>query len=238
MLSDLMIVAGRVLTILPLFLAIALFMGRRAMGEVPIFDFLVIITLASVVGADVANPDVSHIPTVTALLLIAILQKVVSHLKLSHRKFNKLINFSPTTVVYEGVILHKHLKKVGFSIENLLQMLRDKGIFDLQEVHIAIIEANGALSVLKTPDKQLVTLGNLNMTSSLLPLSFPVIMEGNIQTKVLASRNLNKQWLWTELEKQGIVEIQEVFFASVNLQNELHLSRYQDQQSQAPMMDD
>ncbi|GAB2569162.1 DUF421 domain-containing protein [Gracilibacillus alcaliphilus] len=226
-LNDYLIVVLRVVTLLPLFLAVALFMGRRAMGEVPIFDFLVIITLASVVGADIGNPDISHGPTVVAIILIALLQKIVSHVKLSHRKINKFINFTPTTVIYEGMILHQPLKKIGFSIDNLLQMLRDKGIFDIQEVHIAIIEGNGALSVLKKPEKQLVTLDKLQIPPSPPPLTFPVILEGAIHTKGLEARNLNQQWLTAELAKHGITDSREVFFASVNMANELYVSLYQ-----------
>lgn len=75
LLKDLLLVGWRVLTILPLLLVITLFMGKRAVGELPVFDFLVIITLASVVGADIADPNINHLPTIFAIIVIALLQK-------------------------------------------------------------------------------------------------------------------------------------------------------------------
>ncbi|MCS3600250.1 uncharacterized membrane protein YcaP (DUF421 family) [Bacillus sp. JUb91] len=36
-------------------------MGKRAIGELPIFDFLIIITLGAVVGADIADPSIKHL---------------------------------------------------------------------------------------------------------------------------------------------------------------------------------
>nr|WP_323741919.1 hypothetical protein [Salinibacillus xinjiangensis] len=50
--TDSLIVLGRVLTIMPLLLFIGIFMGKRAIGELPVFGFLIVITLGSVVSAD------------------------------------------------------------------------------------------------------------------------------------------------------------------------------------------
>lgn len=61
LLKDVALVLGRVVTILPLLLFVTLFMGKRAIGELPVFDFLIIITLDAVVGADIADPDIHHL---------------------------------------------------------------------------------------------------------------------------------------------------------------------------------
>ncbi|MDX8045253.1 DUF421 domain-containing protein [Gracilibacillus sp. S3-1-1] len=232
--DDLLIVFARVVTILPIMLIITIFMGKRAIGELPVFDFLVIITLASVVGADIADPNINHFPTIVAVILIGILQKLVSYVKIANRRAGKLLTFEPTVVIYDGTILHQNLKDTGFSIDNLLQLLRDKDAFDIREVEIAIIEANGTLSVLKKPDKQPVTSDQLETKQPLSTLTFPVIMEGTINSKMLNARNLSEEWLLQELKKKGVTNQQEVFFASINMLNELHLSRYDDQYVDTP----
>ena len=48
-------------------------------------------------------------------------------------------------------------------------MLREKNIFDINEVETAIIEANGALSLLKKPQKNSVTLEDMNIIKPTLP---------------------------------------------------------------------
>lgn len=66
----------RISTILPLFLFITLLTGRRKIGELPVFDFLVILILGSVVGADIADPEIEHLPTafaVTSIMLTLLL---------------------------------------------------------------------------------------------------------------------------------------------------------------------
>ncbi|WP_208592079.1 DUF421 domain-containing protein [Gracilibacillus suaedae] len=232
--SDLLIIVGRVLTILPLLLIVTLFMGKRAIGELPVFDFLVIITLASVVGADIADPNIDHFPTIIAVILIGLLQKIVSYVKLANRQVGRLITFEPTIVVYDGTFHQRNLKDTGFSIDNILQMLRDKGVFDVNEVEIAVIEANGSLSVLKKPEKNPVTAEDLQINQPISKVSYPVIVEGIVHNKVLEARNLNEEWLQAELRNKGITNPKDVFFASINLLNEIQISTYEDQFNEMP----
>ncbi|UOQ83341.1 DUF421 domain-containing protein [Gracilibacillus salinarum] len=234
LLSDLLLIIGRIVTILPLLLLVTLFMGKRAIGELPVFDFLVIITLASVVGADIADPNIQHLPTTIAIIAIGVLQKIVSHLKLANRTIGKLLTFEPTVVVYQGTLLPQNLKKIGYSIDNILQMLRDKEVFDVSDVELALVEANGSLSVLKKTEKTAVTRQDLQIENTDTSISYPVIIEGKIITSMLNNRNLNEQWLETELQKWSITKTKEVFFASVNSNNQLHISLYDDQYVDAP----
>ena len=70
--KDMLIIFVRILTILPLLLCITLFMGKRAIGELPVFDFLIVIILGALVGADIADPDIKHLPTAIAIIFIGI----------------------------------------------------------------------------------------------------------------------------------------------------------------------
>lgn len=147
--KDLLLVAGRIVTIFPLLLAIALFMGKRSIGELPVFDFLVVIALGAVVGADIADPKIEHIHTGFAIILIGLMQRIVSILAIKYRKFGKLITFEPTVVISNGNLLEQNLRKVRYSIDNILQMLRENDVFHLDEVKLAVLESNGRLTVYK-----------------------------------------------------------------------------------------
>ncbi len=143
---DLLNVIGRIFTILPLLLAVTLVMGKRSIGELPVFDFLVILTLGSVVGADIAEPKVNHLFTMFAVVAIASLQMFVSYLKIKNRKFGRLVTFEPTIVIYKGQFLVNNMQAIRYSIDNVLQMLREKDVFNVTDVELAIIEANGSSS--------------------------------------------------------------------------------------------
>lgn len=222
--NDLLIVAGRILTILPLMLFVALYMGKRSIGELPVFDFLVIITLGSVVGADIADPSVPHIHTAVAIVLIGLFQRFVSKISIRYRKFGHIITFEPVIVIQDGEFIVKSLKKQRYSIDNVLQMLREKDIFDINDVHLGIIEANGKLSILKKDSKASVTIEDLGLVKKASSISYPVIVDGKVYNDVLEKLKLNEHWLHQQLLNANIKDTEDVFFASVNDKKEIHLS--------------
>ncbi|WP_346886192.1 DUF421 domain-containing protein [Clostridium sp. UBA4395] len=222
--NELLIVTGRITTILPLLLFVVLHMGKRSIGELPIFDFLVIIILASVVGADIADPAVPHIHTAVAIVLLGTFQRIVSKIIIKQRKLGHIITFEPTIIIQDGQFLVENLTKQRYSIDNVLQLLREKNIFDITSIHLAIIEANGKLSILKQSNKVPVTLEDLDLTNSHHTISYPVILDGKVYEDVLKKLNLNKLWLHEQLLNSNINNTKEVFFASVNDNKELHIS--------------
>lgn len=221
--KDILLVLGRIITIIPLLLFMTLFMGKRAIGELPVFDFLIILLLGAVVGADIADPNIKHLPTAISIIAIGIFQRIIANWKIKNRKIGKFLTFEPTVVVQNGKLVHENMRKVRYSIDNVLQMLREKNVFDINEVETAIIEANGALSVLKKPLKNAVTLEDLNIIKPTSLISFPVIVEGTVYADVLREVNLNEEWLNQELENQGVSHLKDVFFASINRKLELHV---------------
>jgi uncharacterized membrane protein YcaP (DUF421 family) len=214
----------RIITIIPLLLITTLYMGKRSIGELPVFDFLIVITLGAVVGADIADPKIQHIHTAVAIVLIGLFQRIVSGYKIRNRKFGHIITFEPTIVIQDGRFIVSNLKKIRFTIDNVLQMLREKDVFDISEVHLGIVEANGRLTVLKKPEKNVVTVEDLKIANKTTSLSYPLIIDGEVHHEVLAKLALSTGWLKSELNSLGISDVQEVFFASVNMCNELHIS--------------
>ncbi len=222
------LILGRIVTILPLLLFITLSMGKRAIGELPVFDFLIIITLGAVAGADIADPSIHHLPTAVAIVGIGILQKIVAKWKISNRKVGRLLTFEPTVIIQNGKFLNKNLKEIRYSIDNILQMLREKDVFDISEVETAIVEANGALSVLKKPQNNAVTLEDMKIVTTASKITFPVIIEGSIYSNVLKDLGVHEAWIKQQLSNQGIAT-KDVFFASINQKLELQVSLNDDE---------
>ena len=129
--KDMLLILGRIVTIIPLLLFTTLFMGKRAIGELPVFDFLIVIILGALVGADIAEPDIKHLPTAFAIIAIGVFQRIVTRWKISNRKIGRLLTFEPTVVLQNGKFVNENLKKIRYSIDNILQMLREKDVFDI-----------------------------------------------------------------------------------------------------------
>ncbi|WP_428911501.1 DUF421 domain-containing protein [Niallia sp. Krafla_26] len=222
--KDTLLVYGRIITILPLVLFITLLMGRRSIGELPVFDFLIIISLGAVVGADLSDPEIRHFHTVMTIIGIGLLQIIITYLSIRRRRFGKWITFEPIVVIKNGTLLVGNLRKIRYSVDNILQMLREKGVFDVSEVELAIVEANGNLSVYKQSNKTPVTIEDLGIRKKEEGLSYPIILEGKLYHEVLQDLEVDETWLYAELEKQGIDHIKNIFYASLTKDKKLHVS--------------
>lgn len=234
---DSVMVLGRIVTILPLLLFMGLFMGKRSIGELPVFDFLVVLVLGSVVGADIADPKINHVHTVVAIIAIALLQKFIIFIKMNNRKIGRLFTFEPTIVIYNGNFLTQNLKGINYSIDNILQMLREKDVFNLGDVEMAIIEANGKLSVRLLPQKEVMKREDMGVEVSENSYEIPVILDGEFQYDLMDRLNKSEEWLRNRLAEQHVPDVERVFYASLNEKDELYISLKEYKPVDVPIVD-
>lgn len=154
-----------------------------------------IITLGSVVGADIADPRIEHIHTAAAIIGIGLLQKTISYMLLRSRRIGKGLTFEPTVVIMDGVFKVKNLRKIHYSLDNILQMLREKEVFDVSTVKLGINEANGKISVYKNIDKSPVVREDIGLKGNKENLPYPVIIEGKIDHHTLRGMGMSESWL-------------------------------------------
>ncbi len=222
--EDIMKVLGRIITILPLLLAITIFMGKRSVGELPVFDLLVLLVLGSVVGADIADPEIKHIHTVVAMIAIALLQRWIIRMKLKSRKVGKWLTFEPTVVIYNGRLIEKNISRINYSIDNILGMLREKDIFVMEDVELAIIEANGMMSVKKTASKEPVTRADSGILYRGGGYQVPLILDGKVEYDSLNQLHKDEAWLRRSLMRLGVDTDASVFYAAVSDEGELSVT--------------
>ena len=220
---DYVVLLFRIVTIMLTLLIMTLIMGRRQVGELPVLDFIIAITIGSVAGADIADFSIPHLPTVVAIILLGSLQVIFTKLILKKRKAGKFFTFEPVIVIQKGKIVKKNLQKIGFSLDNLLFKLRQQGIQSPEEIDYGIIEPNGGLSLIKNPEHRPPTAGEMGIKIPGENLILPVIADGKVFPQVLRSHNLDVSELQEKLAAKGIRSFKEVFFASLDKNQNLYL---------------
>lgn len=220
-----LIITFRIVSILILALVMTLIAGRRKIGELPVFDFIIFITLGAVIGADIADPDIEHLPTAFAIVLLVVIHYLYSRIIIKNRKAGKLVTFEPVVVIENGQFVTVNLRKLRYSIDNVLMMLREKDVFDISEVEFAIIESTGQISVLKKSQFLPITAKEIKLNTEYKGLSIPLIVEGEIYEDNLKKLKLDKKWLMSQLKDKNIDSVEGVFFASINTDGQLYVSK-------------
>jgi uncharacterized membrane protein YcaP (DUF421 family) len=220
-----LIIALRIVSVMALFLFLVLKTGRRKIAELPVYDFLSIIVIGSVIGADIAEPNIPHLPTLFAVILIIALQYLVSYLLINNKKIARKITFGPTVIIQNGQFIKSNMKRLKYSIENVQMALREKDIFDLNEVEYAIVEGSGSLSVLKKSQFLPLTPSDMKLTPDAKGLAVPLIIDGKVHDGNLQQLKRDRAWLTSQLDQAGIHDFSEVFYADCNMEGRLYISK-------------
>lgn len=113
------------------------------------------------------------------------------------------------------------MRKARYNLDELLEQLRLKSIFNLGDVEFAILETSGELSVLLKSQKRAATPKDLQIETKYEGLPLVLVMDGQVMSSELKKSQLSEAWLRTELEKHGVKNPQEVLIASLNTSGEL-----------------
>ena len=123
-------------------------LGQRTLASMTSFDVGVVIALGSVMGrtALLAEPTlagglVAMVVLFGAQLLFAVARR--------NRRLDRTLNRPPLVLMAHGHFLEGNLQRGKVSEDELRQRLRLAGICHLDEVQAAVLERNGAISVLR-----------------------------------------------------------------------------------------
>ncbi len=136
--------------ILYIFIIICMrFMGKRQLGELQPTELVITILLSEIASIPMENNDVPMINSIFAALLLVCLEIINSVIIMKSTKVRYLLQGKPAIVINDGTLDQKKLKALRFTADDILDQLRQKDIFELEQVQYAVVETNGSLSVMK-----------------------------------------------------------------------------------------
>ena len=179
-------------------------MGKREIGQLPPFDFVVAIIIAELAVIPLESRDLPLWHSILPLVILGLLEVIVSYATLFSHTLRGLICGHPQIIIKNGVLLRKEMRKARYNLDELLAHLREKGIFDPANVEFAVLETSGKLSVIEKSQHRPVTPADLGIPTSYEGLPTVLVMDGNIMKKDLKSINLDEKWLCDVLKEQGL----------------------------------
>ena len=141
------VIAGTVATYLSTMVAVRL-AGRRTVAELSAFDVVVTVAIGSLVASTAVSSDPSYAQGMTALVTLLLLQVGIAAVRQRSATVRRLLDFKPETVVDGGrVDLPTGPLSSQITWDELESKLRQRGIFDLENVALVVVEPTGELSV-------------------------------------------------------------------------------------------
>lgn len=216
-------VAWKTLVVFAVLVALTRIIGRRLLAQLTFFDFVIGVTIGTMGGSYVVtSTEGPYVLLGPAVLGVAVL--ATGFLSLKSLTFRRLLEGEPTTLIQNGRILRHNLLRARYSVDHLQMELRTCGVFDINEVELAVLEPHGKLSVLRKSQHQPVTAGDLGIPAPHRGLSVDVIKDGVVLESNLERFGLTRAWLMDQLKARSIADPTSVLLATACTDGTLFVS--------------
>lgn len=191
--------------------------GKRQIGELEPSELvmtMMISDLATVPMQDFGIPLLTGLIPIATLLSVSLL---LSQICLNNLRFRALVCGKPTILIWEGRVQQEAMRKNRFTLDELMEELREQGIADIQDVKYAILENSGQLSVLPWGRCQPPTAQQLNLKGP-DDVTLPVVLinDGRILSANLALCGRDEEWLAKQLRARHLTSPREVFLLTLD----------------------
>lgn len=128
-------------------LALLRLTGKRQVGQLAPFDLVLLLVLSNAVQNSMNGGDNS----ITAGLILAVtlvgLNGAVSYLTWKNKKIEAIIEGRPKIIIHNGQLYHDVADKERLTLHEIDSAIRAAGCASIAEVHVAVLENNGHISV-------------------------------------------------------------------------------------------
>ncbi len=202
------------------------FLGKTQISQITPFDFVSALVLGEFVGSAVFQQDIGVVKIAFSVVVWGVLIYITEIITQKSRRLRNFLEGKPSLVIRKGKIIWKELKNNHLDIDQLMQLLRAKDIFSLQDVEYAVLENDGTISVLKKTHADHPTRQDLHLPKEKVSMPAILISDGQVRFDILKQCGLDEAWLHKQLHKQGAKRVGEICYAEWKEGQELYVQRY------------
>ena len=199
-------------------------MGKRQLSDMQTSELVITMIIADIASIPMQNTSQPLLSGVIPVLLLVCIEIFISVLMLKFPMLRKMVCGKPEIIVADGKLRQDMLKKLRLSTEDLSVLLRQQGIFSIDEVAYCIIETNGQISVLPKVRNRTPTIGDMKIAVKDSGLSTVVLSDGEYLYASMELCAVDKQWIDKILNNEGITS-SEVMMMTVNRLKEYSIIR-------------
>ncbi|AKA70997.1 MULTISPECIES: DUF421 domain-containing protein [Clostridium] len=200
-------------------------MGKKQIGELQPFELAITIMISELASFPMQDTRIPIIHGVIAIITLLLIQTILSVFELKSEKIRLLLNGKPSILINNGKIDIKELRRQQFNINDLMEELRLQGYFNLDDIHFAILETSGQLSIIPKTNLAPATKGDLKVPFKQDTIPVTLILDGSINHDNLKILNKDENWLNEKLKRFNIDSPKEVFIALIDSQGSFYYQK-------------
>ncbi len=185
-------------------------MGKRQIGQMQPSELVVTILISDLIAVPMQDIGIPLFHGVIPVLTLVALEIIISVVSLKSVRARNVLCGKPVCIIEEGHVIEEQLKKTRMSVDDLMEELRCKDIFDPADVRYAQIETNGQLTAVLNTDAETVKGKMLGIKKNQNEAFYLIVSDGVLFEGGLRDAEHSMSWLETTLHEKGL-DLRDVF---------------------------
>lgn len=196
-------------------------LGKKQIAQLEFIDYTVGISLGSIAAEMATNTEVPFYYFLIAMTIFFLFAALVAVVGRKTTFLKRLLKGKPATLIYDGKINYKELKKNKIDVNDLLSMLREKGYFDIADVAYAVFEPSGKLSVLPVGAQKPLVMEDLD-NDKIKPAQLEdiLVVDGVLSRSGLNNAGKDDRWLFERLGVTDEKDLKDILLCVYDEEND------------------
>lgn len=200
---------------------LAKIMVNKEISQLSTFDYIIGITIGSIAAEMSTALESDFMQPLVAMIVYALITVLISFINSKSLKIRRVITGTSLVLYNNGNLFKNNFKKSKLDLTEFLMLCRTAGYFNLSELQTVLIEPNGKLSFLPKSNSKPATPKDLNLDLPDEKVLADVILDGKLLRENLFQTGNDEIWLQKELASQGYNDINNIFLATIDSNNNL-----------------
>lgn len=195
-------------------LAVMRLMGKRQIGEMQPFEFVITLLIAELACIPMADISIPLLYGVASVVTIFFLHQLLLLFDLQCKPFKAVVGGKPSVVINKNGIDISQLKRNHLDLSDLIESMRSAGYFSLDEVAYALYESSGQFTAMPREDAP---------REEKVSLPVVIIDDGKYDQKNLALTKTGRAYFERILHEQHIRSARSVFVLTLDGTGKIYL---------------
>lgn len=197
-------------------------LGKRQLGEMELSEFVLAALIADLAAHPLQDIGIPLINGLVPILTLFCCEVLIAGATLKSVHLRSLFFGRPSVLILRGKVIQRELNKNRFSLDELMQELRNQGVLDISKIEYGILETDGRLNVILYASESPVTPAMLNIETSRDAYPAIIINDGHVMETNLRHLGRDMNWLTKQLNERGAYSPSDVFLMTLNKSGQIY----------------
>lgn len=190
--------------------------GKRQLSDLQPFDLIITLLIAELASEPAADINVPLLYGIVPIMALFLMQRLIAFLSLKSDSMGRLVCGRALILIEKGIVIEETLRSAHYTLDDLLEQLRGKDVYQIADVEYAILETNGDLSVMLKGHRQQPTFSDMGLAPPTAELPYLLIEDGKLHRDALKKSGHSEDWLAFQMKKMGYTRFKEALFVSLD----------------------